>query len=81
MCNSLNLNLNKPVVILSGNEFLPKEGITFAQQILEFFQTQGGLAHSPWGDVLLDMKGNPVRQVTRYRPHQSSFVRCHKRCS
>ena len=32
MCNSL--NLNKPVVILSGNEFLPKEGITL-KDVLE----------------------------------------------
>ena len=51
------LNLDKPVVILTGNEFLPKEGQTFAQQILEFFEYQGGKAMSPWGEMLLDMKG------------------------
>lgn len=50
-------DFEKPVCILSGNEFLPKEGITFAQQVLNFFLSQGGLAHSPWGEVLLDMKG------------------------
>lgn len=47
----------KPVCILTGNEFLPKEGTTFAEQILQFFESQGGKASSPWGDVLLDMKG------------------------
>ena len=50
-------DFKKPVCILSGDEFLPKPGMTFAQQILEFFQSQGGLAHSPWGEVLLDKKG------------------------
>lgn len=47
----------KPVCLLTGNEFLPTEGITFAEQILNFFKSQGGMAASPWGDVLLDMKG------------------------
>ena len=46
-----------PVCILTGEEFLPKPGINFAQQILDYFQSLGGIAHSPWGDVLLDMKG------------------------
>ena len=50
-------DFNNPVCILTGEEFLPKPGMTFAKQILEFFQSQGGLAHSPWGEVLLDMKG------------------------
>ena len=53
----LEFDFNNPVCTLSGDEFLPKPGITFAQQILNFFLSQGGLAHSPWGDVLLDMKG------------------------
>ena len=51
------LDLNNPVVTLTGDEFLPKPGVTFAQQVLEFFISQGGIAHSPWGEVLLDMKG------------------------
>ncbi|MBO4416675.1 MAG: hypothetical protein J5801_00980 [Bacteroidales bacterium] len=51
------IDLNNPILTLTGNEFLPKPGITFAGQILNFFHSQGGLAHSPWGDVLLDMKG------------------------
>ena len=51
------LKLNKPVCILSGNEFLPKEGISFAEQVLSYFTSQGGVAQSPWGEVLLDMKG------------------------
>ncbi len=50
-------DFDNPVTILTGNEFLPKEGITFAEQILHFFQSQGGVAHSPWGEVLLDKKG------------------------
>lgn len=50
-------DFNNPVCILTGEEFLPKPGMTFAKQILEFFQSQGGLAHSPWGEVLLEMKG------------------------
>ena len=48
------LDLNNPVVTLTGNEFLPKQEVTFAQQVLEFFILQGGVAHSPWGEVLLD---------------------------
>ena len=51
------LNLDKPVTILTGEEFLPKEGVTFAQQVLSFFVSQGGKALSPWGEVILDMKG------------------------
>ena len=51
------LNFDNPVITLTGNEFLPKPGITFAQQVLEFFNSQGCIAHSPWGDVLLDKKG------------------------
>ena len=50
-------DFNSPVCILTGEEFLPKPGINFAQQILDYFQSLGGIAHSPWGDVLLDMKG------------------------
>lgn len=46
-----------PVCHLTGNEFLPREGITFAEQVLNYFISQGGIASSPWGDVLLDMKG------------------------
>ena len=50
-------NLDEPVTVLTGEEFLPKEGFTFAQQVYEFFVSQGGVAMSPWGEVLLDMKG------------------------
>ena len=50
-------NQMEPVCILTGNEFLPKEGISFAEQVLNFFISQGGSAMSPWGNVLLDMKG------------------------
>lgn len=53
----MQIDLNKPVITLTGDEFLPKPGVTFAQQVLEFFISQGGIAHSPWSDVLLDMKG------------------------
>ena len=48
---------DNPVTTLTGDEFLPKPGVTFAQQILEYFVLQGGAAHSPWGEVLLDKKG------------------------
>ena len=51
------IDLNQPVTVLSGNEFLPVEGRTFAEQVLGYFQSQGGVAHSPWGPVLLDKKG------------------------
>ena len=50
-------DFNNPVTILTGNEFLTKEGITFAQQVFDYFQSMGGIAHSPWGEVLLDKKG------------------------
>ncbi|MBP3202356.1 MAG: hypothetical protein J6M31_01970 [Bacteroidales bacterium] len=53
----IELDFTNPVCELSGDEFLPKEGMTFAQQVLEFFITQGNVAQSPWGEVLLDMKG------------------------
>lgn len=50
-------DFNNPVTILTGDEFLPIEGVTFAEQVLDFFISQGGIAKSPWGDVLLDYKG------------------------
>lgn len=50
-------DFTQPVCILTGEEFLPKEGISFAQQVLEHFKRQGGVAHSVWGPVLLDTKG------------------------
>jgi hypothetical protein len=53
----MSFDLNKPVCSLTGNEFLPKEGVTFANQVLEYFQSLGGKADSPWGEVLLDKKG------------------------
>ena len=46
-----------PLVCLTGNEFLPKEDKSFVQQIVEFFENQGGKANSPLGEVLLDKKG------------------------
>ena len=52
-----NFDFNNPVTILTGEEFLPKPGITFADQVLSYFQSLGGKALSPWGEVLLDKKG------------------------
>ena len=49
--------LSDPVSILTGKEFLPVEGLTFAEQVLKYFESLGGVAHSPWGEVLLDKKG------------------------
>ena len=46
-----------PIVFLTGDEFLPVAGMSFAEQVFLYFQQQGGVAASPWGDVLLDMKG------------------------
>ena len=53
----IQFDINNPVCVLSGNEFLPVAGKTFAQQVLDFFLSQGGFAQSPWGEVILDMKG------------------------
>lgn len=47
----------EPVCTLTGNEFLKVEGKTFVQQVEEFFIAQGGIAHSEFGDVVLDRKG------------------------
>ena len=46
----------EPVCVLPGNEFLPKEGVTFAQQVVSFSASQGGAANSPLGVVTLDKK-------------------------
>lgn len=56
--NNLKMDLlnGEPVCVLSGNEFLPKEGVTFAQQVVSFFASQGGAANSPFGVVTLDKK-------------------------
>ena len=53
----LQFDFDNPVARLSGNEFLPKPGLTFVQQILEYFQSFDCKAQSPWGEVLLDKKG------------------------
>lgn len=55
--NLMCFDFNNPVCTLTGNEFLPKPGITFAQQVLDYFNSIGGQAQSPWGPVHLDMKG------------------------
>lgn len=48
---------DKPVCILKGDEFLPKEGTSFKAQVSDYFQQQGGSANSPFGVVVLDIKG------------------------
>ena len=53
----LQFDFDNPVARLSGNEFLPKPGLTFVQHILEYFQSFDCKAQSPWGEVLLDKKG------------------------
>ena len=53
----LKFDFTNPVTRLSGNEFLPKPGLTFVQQILEYFQSFDCKAQPPWGEVLLDKKG------------------------
>jgi len=47
----------EPVICLSGEEFLPKEGMTFIEQVSDFFSKQGRVANSPFGEVTLDKKG------------------------
>lgn len=46
-----------PVCKVEGDEFLPVQGMTFVQQIEQFFNKQGGKASSPFGDVMLNKKG------------------------
>lgn len=53
----MDLLFGEPVTKLSGNEFLQKNGYTFAQQVEEYFKQQGGMANSPFGEVILDKKG------------------------
>ena len=48
---------DQPVSILTGDEFKPKEGTTFARQVLDCFISIGRIAHSAFGDIILDMKG------------------------
>ena len=46
--------------------------------MLEFFISQGGIAHSPWGDVLLDMKGiqsDKSHVVGRIKPASFAAVK------
>ncbi len=59
-----NLITGNPVCVLTGEEFLPKEVITFIQQVQEFFNQQGGTAESPLGIVVLDKKGIKMILVT-----------------
>lgn len=46
------------VAILTGDEFLKKEGITLTQQVVAYYHSIGNKAISPiYGDVILDKKG------------------------
>jgi hypothetical protein len=50
--------LGQPVVILTGNEFARKEGVTLTQQVSEYYNSIGNKAISPvYGDIILDKKG------------------------
>ena len=62
----LQFDFDNPVARLSGNEFLPKPGLTFVQQILEYFQSFDCKAQSPWGEVLLDKKGTIILPLDYY---------------
>jgi len=46
-----------PVANLTGNEFLAKQGMTFVEQVVDYFNKLGGKTSSPFGVVLLDRKG------------------------
>jgi len=47
----------EPVANLTGNEFLAKPGMTFVEQVVDYFNKSGGKASSAFGVVLLDRKG------------------------
>jgi len=53
----IDLLSSTPVCSLSGHEFEPVEGVTFINQVASFFESQGGVAISSMGEVLLDRKG------------------------
>ena len=45
----------KSVVLLTGDEFSKKEGITLTQQVTEYYNSIGGFAVSPdYGEIMLD---------------------------
>ena len=49
---------HSPIARLKGTEFSKKDGMTLTEQVAEFFEQLGGVAHSPLlGDVKLDKKG------------------------
>ena len=47
----------KAVSSLNGDEFGKKEGVSFKEQVIAYFEAQGGLAKSIFGDVILDARG------------------------
>ncbi|MCI5491154.1 MAG: hypothetical protein MR404_01890, partial [Prevotellaceae bacterium] len=47
----------KAVSSLNGDEFGKKEGVSFKEQVIAYFEAQGGLAKSVFGDVILDARG------------------------
>ena len=74
--NSMKIEFNidllsaEPVCSLTGREFEPIEGVTFVEQVAEYFAAQGGRAASVFGEVLLDRKG-----VQNSRHHGMSAVK------
>ena len=66
----MDLLYGEPVCVLTGDEFLPREGFTFAQQVVSFFESQGGTANSPFGLVTLDKKG-----VQNSKQHGNSRIK------
>ena len=66
----MNLLDSSPVCVLTDKEFLPKEGMTFATQVAQFFEGQGGIANSPFGTVVLDKKG-----VQNSKQHGNSRIK------
>ncbi len=47
----------KAVSSLNGDEFGKKEGVSFKEQVIAYFEEQGGIAKSIFGDVVLDARG------------------------
>lgn len=55
----------KPVVILTGDEFGKREGITLTQQVSEYYKSIGGIAVSPvYGEIMLDKQSVEAAPLT-----------------
>jgi len=58
---------SKPVVILTGDEFSKKEGITLTQQVTDYYNSIGGIAISPTA-VLIRLIYQPLTKELHPNP-------------